>query len=118
MGLLSKIKGKLLYNWCDICSIEMTQLGTKQLYALPEILVGHYVDHTEPEWYKKHMHPVTSRSQIPAGMYACSLYSLQCPSCYKKITVLTTFLPVRDINKTEEVHIYKNKEFDDILSGL
>ncbi|MCI8873180.1 MAG: hypothetical protein HFH51_10055 [Lachnospiraceae bacterium] len=73
MGFLRKIRAVFHENWCNLCQSEMDVMH-RQLYALPDLTVGHYSSHESPEYYRKHLIPVTKKAEIPAGIYACGLH--------------------------------------------
>ncbi len=48
MGLFRKMRAMFHEDWCNLCQSEMDVLH-KQLYALPDMMVGHYSSHESPE---------------------------------------------------------------------
>ncbi|TGY97415.1 hypothetical protein E5329_04525 [Petralouisia muris] len=114
MGLFRKIRSIFHENWCNLCQSEMDVLH-KQLYALPDLTVGHYSSHENPEYYLKHLVPVEKKAQIPAGIYACGLHSYRCPQCENRRVQLTIFLPVREEEKTEEILFFDHGELDGLI---
>lgn len=114
MGLFRKIRSIFHENWCNLCQSEMDVLH-KQLYALPDLTVGHYSSHENPEYYLKHLVPVEKKAQIPAGIYACGLHSYRCPQCGNRRVQLTIFLPVREEEKTEEILFFDHGELDGLI---
>lgn len=84
----------------------------KQLYAMPDQLVGHYVSHSEPEYYKTHLVPVARKRDIPTGMYACGLTLYRCPNCGHTAVKVSVFLPVREEEKIEDGFYFQQRELD------
>ena len=78
--------------------MEMTR---KQLYAMPTQWVGHYVPHTDAEFYKRNLTLVKKKADIPVGMYACGLIAYRCPQCGHRTVKASIFLPVRGEEKME-----------------
>ncbi len=87
----------------------------KQLFALPDVTVGHYCSHEEPGYFREHLVPVGKKAQIPAGMYACGLHQYRCPQCGNRRTKLTVFLPVREEEKIEEILFFDHGELDGLV---
>lgn len=114
MGLFEKLFAKYQDDWCRECNCEMEKLR-KQLYALPCMIVGHYVEHKDPEFYIKNLHKVEKKADIPPGMYACGAIQYRCPSCGKRVTLLDPFLPVRGEEKHEGNVLFHNGELDQFL---
>lgn len=114
MGFLRRIRAVFHENWCNLCQSEMDVMH-KQLYALPDLTVGHYSSHESPEYYRKHLVPVTKKAEIPAGIYACGLHAYRCPQCGHRRVQLTVFLPVREEEKTEEILFFDHGELDDLI---
>lgn len=114
MGLLNSFLRRNQPNWCRACKLEMEE-NDKQLFALPCMSVGHYVEHTDPEFYRENLYQVDQKADIPAGMYACGAIEFRCSKCGKRVTVLDLFLPVRDQEKHEGSVVFRNGELDDIL---
>ena len=48
-------------------------------------------------------------------MYACGIITYWCSNCGRKVTKLSIFLPVRDIEKYEEAFLFENGEFDNFI---
>ena len=115
MGLFSGLKKKMQDDWCGTCKTQMPQIG-EQTYLLP-MTVGHYSDHKDAAYYLQNLRPVRSRTDIPTGMYGCTARAYQCPSCGYRFETLIIFLPVRDMDKLETAHVFKNRELD-ALPGL
>ena len=116
MGLFRKMRAMFHEDWCNLCQSEMDVLH-KQLYALPDMMVGHYISHESPEYYKNHLVPVAKKAEIPSGMYACGCHAYRCPQCGNRRTKLTIFLPVRDQEKIEEIIFFDHGELDGFLSA-
>lgn len=115
MSIIKKLKSSFHDDWCKNCYEEM-EMQNKKLFMLP-ILVGHYVSHTNPDYYKKNLTPVNKKEDIPTGFYACGITNYWCPKCSYKITKLSIFLPVRGIEKYEDTLIFKNGELDELLKN-
>lgn len=113
MGFFRKARAVFHDDWCSQCQKEM-EVTRKQLYYLP-MTVGHYVSHTEPEYYKRNMTPVAKKADIPTGQYACGLIAYRCPDCGHRAVKLDIFLPVRGVEKWEDARYYENGEMDDFL---
>lgn len=114
MGLFKKAKAWLRDDYCTGCTEPMNLLK-KQLFALPNMTVGHYEDHDDPNYYETNLVKVTKKADIPAGIYACGAYLYQCPKCQKKVVKLTIFLPVRDQEQVDGVELFENGEMVDFL---
>ncbi len=114
MGLIGKWLRKYQDDWCRDCKREMEE-ARKQLFALPNVSVGHYTEHREPEFYEKNLYMVDKKADIPPGMYACGAIQYRCPECGKRVTVLDPFLPVRDEEKHEGSIVFRDGELDDFL---
>lgn len=52
MGLIDRWLRQYQDDWCRSCKCAMEK-HRKQLYALPNVSVGHYVERKEPDYYKK-----------------------------------------------------------------
>ena len=116
MGLFRKAKAMFHDDWCSQCQAEMAQTF-KQLYALPTMMVGHYVSHKEPEYYKRNLKRVGRKADIPTGMYACGVIAYRCPECGHRAVKLSIFLPVRDQEKHEEGFYFEKGEMDDFIAA-
>ena len=114
MGIIRKMRAVFHEDWCNLCQSEMDVMH-KQLYALPDMTVGHYSSHKDPDYYRKHLIPVDKKAQIPAGVYACGIHIYRCPKCGNRRTMLTLFLPVRDQEKVEEILYFDNGELDELI---
>lgn len=114
MGLFDNFMNRHQPDWCRGCKRRMEE-AHRQLFALPRVNVGHYVEHTDPEFYQKNLYIVDRKADIPAGMYACGAILYRCPGCGKRVTVLDPFLPVRDQEKHEGIVVFRNGELDDFL---
>lgn len=114
MGLREKWLRRYRDDWCRDCRREMEQT-CERLYAMPRVSVGHYVEHTDPEFYEENLCPVDAKSDIPPGMYACGAIQYRCPGCGKRTTVLSPFLPVREAAKRERSMVFRGGELDDFL---
>lgn len=112
--MLRKLRAKLHDDWCGRCG-KVMEVELKQLYAMPEQLVGHYVSHRDPAYYKTHLAPVGRKSDIPTGMYACGLILYRCPYCGFTAVKLCVFLPVRGEEKVEEYLYFDKCELDDFV---
>ena len=104
MGLIDRWLRQYQDDWCRNCKCAMEK-HRKQLYALPNVSVGHYVERKEPDYYKKNLHPVNRKADI----------QYRCPQCGKRLTVLDPFLPVRDEEKHEGNIVFQAGELDDFL---
>ena len=114
MGIFRKMRSVFHDDWCNLCQSEMDVLH-RQLYALPDMTVDHYTSHDNPDYYRNHLIPVEKKAQIPAGVYACGLHVYRCPVCGHRRTKLTTFLPVRDQEKMEEILFFDHGELDGLV---
>lgn len=113
MGIIKKFKSFFHDDWCSNCQIEMIE-NYKQLFMLP-ISVGHYVSHNNAEYYQKNLIKVSSKKDIPIGVYACGMKRYRCPKCGKQLVQLSIFLPVREKEKYEETIYFKNGELDTFI---
>ena len=71
MGLIDKWLRKYQDDWCRECKCAMEKLR-KQLFALPNMTVGHYVEHKDAAYYRKNLRVVgkrriSRRACTPAG---------------------------------------------------
>lgn len=114
MGFLRKARAVFHDDWCSQCQSEMEVLK-KQLYMLP-MMVGHYISHSDAEYYKKNLILVSKKADIQTGMYACGIILYKCPKCCHRAVKLSIFLPVRDQEKQEEAFLFEKGEFDDFLN--
>ena len=114
MGELGKFLRRKQQDWCKECKRELEEVR-RQLFALPGVSVGHYVEHTDPEFYQENLYIVDQKADIPPGMYACGAIQYRCLGCGKRVTVLDPFLPVRDQEKHEGRVMFRNGELDDVL---
>lgn len=114
MTLFRQLRERFHDDWCSRCTKEM-EIERKQLYAMPEQLVGHYVSHTDAEYYKTHLTPVTRKADIPPGMYACGLILYRCPYCGHTAVKLTAFLPVRGEEMISEALYFEDCSLDQFL---
>lgn len=115
MKIVRKIKSLFHDDWCKKCTNEMSIIK-KQLYMLP-MYVGHYTSHQDASFYKKNLVRVEKKADIPTGQYACGITKYRCSDCQFERVKLSIFLPVRDIEKFEEVIFYENGEMDDFLNN-
>ena len=114
MGLFRNFRQIFHDDWCSQCTAVM-EVRRRQLYAMPEQTVGHYISHKEPEYYKKHLIPVEKKADIPTGMYACGIIAYRCPECGHRAVKLSIFLPVRGEEKSQEGLYFEAGELDDFL---
>lgn len=114
MGLFRKLRGVFHDDWCSQCQNEMDVVH-KQLFALPELTVGHYVTHDDAAYYKKNLVKIQKKAEVPTGMYACGMHVYQCSMCGHKAVKLTVFLPVREEEKVEQVLYFDKGEMDDFV---
>lgn len=114
MGLIENWVRRNQPDWCRDCKCAMEK-ADKQLYALPSMMVGHFVCHEDPEYYREDLHLVDKKADIPPGMYACGAFLYRCPGCGRRVTILDLFLPVRNEEKHDGVVVFKQGELDDIL---
>lgn len=114
MGVLENFRRRKDADWCRKCKRQMDR-ADRRLFAIPKLNVGHYVEYEGPEFYQDTLHPVGSRSDIPAGMYACRAVLYRCPACGSTTTVLEPFLPVRELEKRERDIVFRNGELDDMF---
>jgi len=115
MGFFRKIQAKFHDDWCSKCQNVMDERKRK-LYMLP-MMVGHYVSHSEPEYYKNNLVLVNRKADIPKGRYACGIVLYRCPMCSHQAVKLSIFLPVRDQEKHEDAFYFENGEMDDFING-
>lgn len=109
MGLFRRMRHVFHEDWCSECLAEM-EVTRKQLYAMPEQRVGHYVPHEDAEYYKTALTPVRKKAEIPTGIYACGLTEYRCPMCGHRAVKVSVFLPVRDVEKSEQVLYFDHGE--------
>lgn len=114
MGLVENIRRRKDPDWCRQCKRERKQ-EERRLFAMPKLNVGNYAEYIGPDFYRDALYPVVSRSDIPAGMYACWTVLYRCPVCGSTTTVLEPFLPVRDQQKREKEIVFRDGELDDVL---
>lgn len=114
MGLLSRIKAAFRDDCCCECK-QVMDVSFKQLFALPDQMVGHYVQHDQPNYYKTHLVKITKKADVPTGMYACGMHVYRCTNCGHKAVKLTIFLPVRNEEKVEQVLLFNHGEMDDFV---
>lgn len=112
--MFRKLRAKFHDDWCERCT-QVMEVARKQLYAMPDQLVGHYVSHSEADYYKAHLTPVERKSDIPTGMYACGLTLYRCPNCGYTAVKVCAFLPVRDEEKIEECLYFDRGELDSFV---
>lgn len=112
--MFRKLRAKFHDDWCGRCA-KVMEIERKQLYAMPDQFVGHYVSHSDPNYYKTHLTPVGRKSDIPTGMYACGLILYRCPDCGFTAVKLCAFLPVRGEEKVEECLYFDKRELDDFV---
>ncbi len=115
MGIFKKAKAWFLDDWCTECTTEM-QTRKKQLFLLP-MTVGHFVDHDDYQYYLDNLTKVNKKADIPTGVYACGAHLYQCPKCQKKVVKLTLFLPVRDQEQLDGVHVFTDQAMIDFLEN-
>lgn len=111
MGFLRKLRHRFHDDWCSRCYSEMNTVK-KQLYMLPDMMVGHYVRHEDAGYYKTHLVKVEKKAEIPTGIYACGIHNYRCPECGHRAVRLTVFLPVREEEKLEQLLYFENGEMD------
>ncbi len=109
MGLFRRMRHIFHEDWCSECLAEM-ELTRKQLYAMPEQRVGHYISHEDAEYYQKALVPVRKKAEIPTGTYACGLIEYRCPACGHRAVKVSVFLPVREEEKVEQVLYFDHGE--------
>lgn len=112
--MLRKLRSKFHDDWCSQCT-QVMHVERKQLYAMPDQLVGHYVSHSEPSYYKTHLTPVERKRDIPTGMYACGLTLYRCPHCGHTAVKVSVFLPVREVEKIEDGFYFEQRELDSFV---
>ena len=74
MGIFRKIREKFHDDWCSKCQNPMEE-KRRNLYMLP-MSVGHYMEHKDPEYYKKNLIKVNRKADIPTRcicLWSCSL---------------------------------------------
>lgn len=113
MGFFRKFCANFHDDWCSKCQNVMEERSRK-LYMLP-MMVGHYVSHKNPEYYKQNLIPVNRKADIPTGNYACGIIAYRCPECFHKAVKLSIFLPVREQEKYEDTFYFENGEMDDFV---
>ena len=114
MAFLRKFREKFHDDWCSQCTAQMETVR-RQLYALPDQQVGHYISHREAQYYLDHLVPVEKKADIPTGMYACGVTAFRCPECGHRAVLLSVFLPVRDMEKGEENLYFEQGEMDALI---
>ena len=114
MGLIDKMLARFQDDWCKDCKCEMEKVR-KQLFALPDMTVGHYVEHKDADYYRRNLRMVDKKADSPPGMYACGAIQYRCPKCGRRLTEMDLFLPVRDEEKHEVPVLFHNGELDDFL---
>lgn len=114
--MFRRLREKFHDDWCTQCTAQM-DVVKKQLFALPTMTVGHYVSHREAAYLIEHLVPVEKKAEIPTGMYACGLIGYRCPECGHRSVKAQVFLPVRDMEKTEEYILFDHGEVDWLLWG-
>lgn len=112
--MFRRLRGKFHDDWCSRCTAPM-DIVRKQLYAMPDQIVGHYVCHDDAEYYKTHLTAVARKADIPAGMYACGLIAYRCPNCGHRAVKVSVFLPVRDEEKPEQTLYFEQGELEGFL---
>ena len=114
MGIFKKMRAAFHDDWCSQCQTPMVEKA-RRLFAMPNMTVGHYVEHKDAAYYRKNLRVVGKKADIPPGMYACGAIQYRCPECAKRVTVLDPFLPVRDEEKHEGNVVFRDGELDDFL---
>ncbi len=112
--MFRRLREKFHDDWCSQCTAQM-DVVKKRLFALPTMTVGHYVSHREGEYLVRNLVPVERKAEIPTGMYACGLIAYRCPECGHRSVKAQIFLPVRDMEKTEESILFERGEVDSLL---
>ena len=64
MGLIENWVRRNQPDWCRNCKCAMEK-ADKQLYALPSMMVGHFVCYEDPEYYRDDLHLVDERRTSP-----------------------------------------------------
>lgn len=113
MGLFQNIRNFFRDDLCDRCKTPAKE-DAKQLFALP-MTVGNYRSHKEADYYRRNLHPVSGKEDIPAGFYACSAVRYRCPDCGRQFVKLSVFLPVREQEKFEEALLFREGELNDLI---
>lgn len=113
MSIIRKIRAPFHADWCKKCTCTMN-VTKKQLYMLP-VLVDHYTPHEDAEYFIKNLIKVNRKSDIPTGYYGCGIIKYHCPECNYERVKLSVFLPVRDIEKLEDINYFEKGELDDFL---
>jgi hypothetical protein len=113
MGFIRKICSVFHDDWCSKCQSKMDE-RKRQLYMLP-MTVGHYVSHSNLDYYKQNLIKVNYKADIPTGTYACGIIVYECPKCNHRAVKLSIFLPVRDEEKYEDGMYLENGEMDDFI---
>lgn len=114
MSIFNNLKARLNGDWCSDCKAQM-EVARERLFALPTMRVGHYSDHENADYYVKNLVPIDDKKEVPLGMYACRLIEYRCIQCGKRLVKACPFLPVRDAERAEIAHIYKNGELDELF---
>lgn len=115
MGIFKKVRAALRDDWCSKCCEPMDH-EEKQLFFLPQ-RVGHYRKHEDVEYYLENLELVEKKADIPTGYYACGAYVYFCPRCAKRIVKLLIFLPVRDEEMIEDVHVFEDERLRELVRG-
>lgn len=79
MGIIRKMRAVFHEDWCNLCQSEMDVMH-KQLYALPDMTVGHYSSHKDPDYYRKHLIPVDKELKFPPGYMPAASTSTVVPN--------------------------------------
>lgn len=112
--MFRRLRERFHDDWCSRCTAPM-DIMRKQLYALPDQTVGHYVPHADAAYYNSHLQPVRRKADIPPGMYACGLIAYRCPHCGHKAVKATVFLPVRNEELPEQALYFENGELEQFM---
>ncbi len=100
-------------DWCKNCTNPM-EVEKKQLYMLP-VLVSHYTPREDAKYFTDNLIKIEKKSDIPTGYYGCGIIKYRCTECNYERVKLSVFLPVRGIEKLEDVNFYEKGELDEFL---
>lgn len=113
MGIIRKMRAPFHEDWCKNCTKPMMVMK-KELFMLP-VLVDHYVSHEDAAYFKKNLIKISKKADIPTGYHGCGIIKYHCSNCNYDRTRVKVFLPVRDIEKFEDMVYYEKGELDSIL---
>lgn len=111
--MFRRLREKFHDDWCSQCTAQM-DVSKKQMFALPTMTVGHFVSHREAE-YPPEPGPGGEEGGHTHGDVRLGLIGYRCPKCGHRAVKAQIFLPVRDMEKTEERVLFEHGEVDALL---